>query len=138
MVVFASLIALVVFGGIPLGEIPSVEEPVTETWAGHQILRGLRHLPIYGDVPVETQNYVIAKVRHRGNGLEFRQYFCRVEPQPIDGVTVALAPAGVARMPATTLTVAAGRVVGSTSPPGMWRGPARTWTGMASPAPPSQ
>jgi hypothetical protein len=74
-------------------------------WAGHQILRGKRHLPLYGDVPVETQNYLVAKVQHRGGGIELRQYFCRVEPQPVEGVTVALSPAGVARMPASTVAV---------------------------------
>jgi hypothetical protein len=100
MVVLASLLAMLLFGGTLPAETTGVE-----TWVGHQILRGQRRLPIYGDVPVETQNYVIAKVQHRGNGLEFRQSFCRVEPQPIDGVTVALSSAGVARMPASILHV---------------------------------
>jgi hypothetical protein len=99
---FASvpLLAVLLFGGTP----PAEASPV-EVWAGHQILRGKRHLPLYGDVPVETQNYLVAKVQHRGGGIELRQYFCRVEPQPVEGVTVALSPAGVARMPASTVAV---------------------------------
>lgn len=79
--------------------------PVTETWVGHQILRGKRHLPIYGDVPVETQHYVLAKVRHRNGRLEFQQTLCRVEPKPVDGVTVTLSPTAVTRIPVSPMTV---------------------------------
>ena len=37
--------------------------------------------------------------------VELRQHFCRVEPQPVKGVTVALSPTGVARMPASTVAI---------------------------------
>jgi hypothetical protein len=100
MVASAPLLALLLFG-----DTPPVKASPIEVWAGHQILRGKRHLPLYGDVPVETQNYLVAKVQHRGDRIEFHQYFCRVEPQPVEGVTVALSHAGVARMPASTVVV---------------------------------
>lgn len=79
--------------------------PITETWVGHQILKGKRHLPVYGDVPVETHHYVLAKVQHRNGRMEFQQTLCRVEPKPVDGVTVTLSPAAVARIPVSPMTV---------------------------------
>lgn len=93
------------FAVLLLGETPPVEASPVEVWAGHQILRGKRHVPLHGDVPVETENYLIAKVQRKDNHIELRQRFCRVEPQPIKGVTVALSPAGVAHMPASTVTI---------------------------------
>ncbi|MGA7740554.1 MAG: hypothetical protein WBP56_19755 [Polyangia bacterium] len=100
MFTLAPLLALLL-----LGETPTVEASPPEVWAGHHILRGKRHVPLHGDVPVETENYLIAKVQRRGDHIELRQRFCRVEPKPIKGVTVALSPAGVARMPASTVSI---------------------------------
>jgi hypothetical protein len=84
-----------------LGETPSIDASPIEIWAGHQILRGMRHVPLHSDVLDETENYVIAKVERRGGHIELRQHFCRVESKPVKGVTVALSATGVARMPAT-------------------------------------
>ena len=44
--------------------------------------RGKRDVPLHGDVPVETENYLIAKVQRRGDHIVLRQRFCRVEPEP--------------------------------------------------------
>ena len=88
-----------------LGEAPSSEASSVEVWAGHQILHGKRHVPLHGDVPIETQNFLLAKVQRRGSHIELRQHFCRVEPQPVKNVTVALSPAGVAHMPAATVVI---------------------------------
>jgi hypothetical protein len=98
MLAAVSLIALLA------GADPRSPQP-GEVWAGHQILRGKRHLPIYGDVPVETHSYLLARVQHRGGRLEFHQSVCRVEPQPVDGVTVTLSPAAVARIPVSPMGV---------------------------------
>jgi len=100
MFILSPLLALLV-----LGETPSVEASPAEVWAGHHILQGKRHVPLHGDVPIETEDYLIAKVQRRGKHIELRQRFCRLEPKPIKGVTVALSPAGVARMPASTVMV---------------------------------
>jgi hypothetical protein len=99
MIAATALLALVASANTP------ADAPVTEVWVGHQVLRGKRHLPIYGDVPVETQNYVLAKVQHRNGRLEFHQTLCRVEPQPVDGVTVTLSPAAVNRIPVSPMAV---------------------------------
>jgi len=102
MTTVASLLALAVLATSPP---PATETPSPEIWVGHQILRGKRRLPIYGDVPVETQNYVLARVTKRNGRLEFQQTLCRVEPQPVDGVTVTLSPAAAARIPISLMTV---------------------------------
>ncbi|HJX54548.1 MAG TPA: hypothetical protein VJ801_17410 [Polyangia bacterium] len=88
-----------------LGETPPVEASPAEVWAGHQILRGMRHVPLHSDVLDETENYVIVKVQRRGDHIELRQHFCRVESKPVKGVTVALSASGVAHMPATPVAV---------------------------------
>jgi hypothetical protein len=100
------MIAATAFFALVASATPTpTDMPVTETWVGHQILRGKRHLPIYGDVPVETQHYVLAKVQNRNGHLEFQQTLCRVEPQPVDGVTVTLSPAAVTRIPVSPMKV---------------------------------
>jgi hypothetical protein len=99
MLAATTLFALVASANTP------AETPINEVWVGHQILRGKRHLPVYGDVPVETQNYVLARVQHRNGRLEFQQTLCRVEPQPVDGVTVTLSPAAVTRIPVSPMAV---------------------------------
>ncbi|HJX65072.1 MAG TPA: hypothetical protein VJ860_14105 [Polyangia bacterium] len=100
MFILAPLLALLV-----LGETPSVEASPAEVWAGHHIVRGKRHVPLHGDVPIETENFLLAKVQRRDNHIELRQHFCRLEPKPIKGVTVAPSPTSVARMPASTVTI---------------------------------
>jgi hypothetical protein len=96
----APLLALLV-----LGDPPSGEAAATEVWAGHQILRGMRHIPWHKDAPDETENYLVVKVRRKGGHIELRQQFCRVETKPVKGVTVALSPTGVARMPSSIVAI---------------------------------
>jgi hypothetical protein len=100
MFILAPLLALLV-----LGETPSVESSPAEVWAGHHIVRGKRHVPLHGDVPIETENFLLAKVQRRGNHIELRQHFCRLEPKPIKGVSVAPSAASVAHMSATTTAI---------------------------------
>jgi len=100
MFALTSLLALIL-----LGETPPVEASPVELWAGHHILRGMRHVPLHSDVLDETENYILAKVQRRGNHIELRQHFCRLEPKPIKGVTVAPSAASVAHMSATTMAI---------------------------------
>jgi hypothetical protein len=96
----SSLLGLLLLGGTPPAATPTVE-----VWAGHQILRGLRKVPLHGQVPVSTEAYVLAKVQRQGNHIEIRQRFCRVEPAPVKSVTIALPPASIASMPSAILVV---------------------------------
>ncbi len=91
--------------GKPVTATPTTDIPVTEVWVGHQILRGKRRLPVYGDVGVETQNYVLARVYRRNGRMEFQQTLCRVVPKPVDGVTVTISPAAVPRIPISPMAV---------------------------------
>jgi hypothetical protein len=88
-----------------LGETPPGETSPAEVWAGHHILRGMRHVPLHRDVLDETENFVLAKVQRRGDHIELRQTFCRIESKPVKGVTVAFSPAAVFHMPASTVTI---------------------------------
>lgn len=88
-----------------LGATPPAQGSAVEVWAGHEILRGVRHVPLHGDVPVQTENYILAKVRRQDGHLEMEQQFCRVEPQPIKGVTVTMSHAGVAHMRASPVAI---------------------------------
>jgi hypothetical protein len=100
MFVLAPLLALLV-----LGETPPVETTPVELWAGHHILRGMRHVPLHSAVLDEAENFVLAKVQRRGDHIELRQHFCRIESKPVKGVTVAFSRTAVARMPASTVII---------------------------------
>jgi hypothetical protein len=100
MLALAPLLASVL-----LGEAPPVEAPSVEVWAGHQILRGMRHVPLHSDVLDETESYILVKVQRKGSHIELRQHFCRVESKPVKGVTVVLSSTGVAHMPSTTIAI---------------------------------
>ena len=100
MFTLAPLLALLV-----LGETPPVEASPVELWAGHHILRGMRHVPLHRDVLDEAENFVLAKVQRRGDRIELRQHFCRIESKPVKGVTVAFSHAAVSRMPASTVII---------------------------------
>jgi hypothetical protein len=95
------LFGLLLLGGTPEPAAP----PTVEVWAGHQILRGSRHVPLHGEVPVQTESSFIAKVQRKGHHIEIRQRFCRVEPQPVKGVTIAMSPTCIARMPSSILSI---------------------------------
>ena len=100
MFILAPLLALLV-----LGETPPVEASPVELWAGHHILRGMRHVPLHSDVLDEAENFVLAKVQRRGDRIELRQHFCRIESKPIKGVTVAFSHAAVSHMPTSTVII---------------------------------
>ena len=62
-------------------------------------------MPLHGDVPIETQNFLLAKVQRKGGHIEMRQHFCRVEREPVKMLFVAPPPVGMARMPAATVAI---------------------------------
>jgi hypothetical protein len=71
----------------------------TEVWAGHEVLKGKRKIPIYGEQQTHTDNYVVAEVRRSEWKIDIRQKLCRVDVQPIKGVTAKLSAETVARLP---------------------------------------
>lgn len=73
--------------------------PQVEAWAGHQVLKGKRKIPIYGEKETHTENFFIAEV-HRSEGhIDIRQKPCRIEVLPIKGVTASMKTETVLRLP---------------------------------------
>lgn len=59
-------------------------------WAGHQITRGHRKVPVLGRLSTHLETFYIAKVRKRGRGYEVIQSACSSNYRPIGGVKVGL------------------------------------------------
>jgi hypothetical protein len=76
-----------------------------ELWAGHQILRGKRHIPVLGDEDTQTESFVLTEIRRAEGRLEMRERTCRVDIKPILGMTPTLKPSTLARMPEGRFTV---------------------------------
>jgi hypothetical protein len=74
-------------------------EPRIEVWAGHQVSNGKRKIPIYGEKETHTENYFIAEVRRTPSRIDIRQKLCRIDIRPIKGVTPAMKPETIARLP---------------------------------------
>ena len=56
--------------------------PRVEAWVGHQVLKGKRKIPIYGEKETHTENFLIAEV-HRSEGhIDIRQKLCRHTSTP--------------------------------------------------------
>jgi hypothetical protein len=73
--------------------------PRVEAWAGHQVLKGKRKIPIYGEKETHTENFLIAEI-HRSKGrIDIRQKLCRIEVLPIKGVTASMSEETVLRLP---------------------------------------
>jgi hypothetical protein len=74
-------------------------EPRVEAWVGHQVLKGKRKIPLYGEKETHTENYTIAEI-HRSEGrIDIRQKTCRIEVQPIKGVAPSMTTETVLRLP---------------------------------------
>ena len=87
----------------------SQELPRVEAWAGHQLLRGKRKVPIYGDQDTHTENFLIAEI-HRSQGrIDVKQKLCRIDVKPVKGVSAGMRTETVLRLPKAraSFTVAA-------------------------------
>lgn len=74
-------------------------QPRVEAWVGHQVLKGKRKVPIYGEKETHTENYYIAEI-HRSEGrIDIRQKTCRIEVSPIKNVTPSMKTETVLRLP---------------------------------------
>jgi hypothetical protein len=70
-----------------------------EAWAGHQVLRGKRKIPIYGEKETHTENFLIAEVHRSPGRIEVLQKLCRIDIHAIKGVKASMSPQTVARLP---------------------------------------
>jgi hypothetical protein len=73
--------------------------PRVEAWAGHQVLKGKRKIPIYGDKETHTENFLIAEIRRSEHRIEILQKLCRTAVRPIKGVTASMRRESVLRLP---------------------------------------
>jgi hypothetical protein len=78
---------------------PATAEPRIEVWAGHQVLKGKRKVPIYGEKDTHTENYLIAEVRRSPGRIDILQKICRIDIRPIKNVLASMKPETVVRMP---------------------------------------
>jgi hypothetical protein len=74
-------------------------EPRVEAWVGHQVLKGKRKIPIYGEKETHTENFYIAEIRRDEKHIDIRQKTCRIEVQPIKGVTPTMTTNTVLHLP---------------------------------------
>lgn len=79
--------------------------PTMEVWAGHQVLKGKRKLPLWGEKQTQTENFFLAEVVRQGPYLRFKQQLCRTELQPIGKVVVRMNPTTVTHLPCSQFTV---------------------------------
>ena len=80
-------------------ESAAAEQPSAEVWAGHQVLKGKRKIPLYGDKETHTENYFIAEVHRTATRIDIRQKLCRIDIRPIKGVLASMKPETVAHLP---------------------------------------
>jgi hypothetical protein len=82
--------------------------PAVEAWAGHQVLKGKRKIPIYGEKETHTENFLIAEVHRRAGRIDVLQKLCRIDIGAIKGVKASMSPQTVARLPKTRLVLEEG------------------------------
>jgi hypothetical protein len=85
-------------------ETSSAEQPINEVWAGHQVLKGKRKIPLYGEKETHTENYFIAEVHRTSARIDIRQKLCRIDMRPIKGVLASMKQATVAHLPKSRIT----------------------------------
>lgn len=74
-----------------------------ELWAGHQILIGVRKLPILGELHTRTESFQLAVVERHEGEIHLKQRTCRMEIAPVAGVKVSFLPEGVPKMPSSSI-----------------------------------
>lgn len=84
---------------------PTTAAPRIEVWAGHQILKGKRKVPIYGPQDTHTENYLIAEVRRTEGRIEIIEKICSTDIRPIKNVLASMRPETVVRLPKSRFTL---------------------------------
>ncbi len=95
------MVPLLLYLGTLLAAEPAASppEPRVEAWAGHQVLRGTRKVPLYGDKETHTENFLIAEIHRTSTRIDVKQKLCRIEVRPIKGVTASMTTETVLRLP---------------------------------------
>lgn len=83
--------------------------PTVEAWAGHQILKGKRKIPLYGEKETHTENFFIAEVHRRPGKIDVLQKLCRIDIGAIKGVKASMSSQTVARLPKSRLVLEEGK-----------------------------
>jgi len=79
-------------------------EEAAEVWAGHQVMKGARSVPLLGSVETRTDSYFLATVQRTGDGtILLEQRTCRVEIAEAAGVQVSFLPGAAPKLPPATL-----------------------------------
>ena len=79
-------------------------EKKPELWAGHQVVKGARSVPLLGSVETRTDSYFLATVERTGEGtILLKQRTCRVDIAEAAGVQVSFLPGAAPKLPLATL-----------------------------------
>ena len=81
------------------------DTPRVEAWVGHQVLKGKRKVPLFGEKETHTENFFLAEVHLAGNQIEIQQKLCRIEIQPVGSVVASMKPGTVSRLPRSHFSV---------------------------------
>jgi hypothetical protein len=84
---------------------PTPAEPRIEVWVGHQVLKGKRKVPIYGEKETHTENYLLAEVHRSPGHIDIIQKTCRIDISPIKSVLASMKPDTVLRLPRTRMSL---------------------------------
>jgi len=95
----------------------ATREPRVEAWVGHQVLKGKRKIPIYGEKETHTENYYIAEIHRTEGRIDIRQKICRIVVRPIKGVTPTMSTQTMLRLPRSHLVLAEDRAGALTAQP---------------------
>ncbi len=75
--------------GHPAAEAPA-DGAVRETWAGHQVVRGSRKVPMLGTLKTRIDTYLVAEVVRDGGQVRIEQRACGLRFAKVAGVSVWL------------------------------------------------
>lgn len=70
-----------------------------EMWAGHQVVKGARSVPILGTLETRTDSFYLATVERKEGEIHLSQKTCRMDIARFAGVKVSFLEEGVPKMP---------------------------------------
>lgn len=82
------LAALVLLAALPQKSPADVEEEIV--WAGHQVVTGIKKIPMIGELETRTDTFVVARVTRRGGAIHLVQEPCRSVVKKVAGVSTGI------------------------------------------------
>lgn len=73
--------------------------PKSETWIGHQVLKGKRKIPLHGEKETRTENFVVAEIDRSDGRIDMREKICAMDIAEIKGVKASMSAETIARLP---------------------------------------